>query len=249
MTSTHLASLFDAGERIGSARAILLDWDGCLVHGDQLAPGAREILQACRDRIVLISNQSAVESRDIQAFLRRRDLDLPLGQILLAGEFALDYVKSELPDARIHLIASDPLRDRAQKLRLRLVETENADVVLVLRDPKLSFSQLGPAIAATRRGARLLAANPDRTHPSASGAPVVETGTIAEAISFAAFNASIQFLGKPRTEMFEAALSIMNARASESVMIGDNPETDGAGAAAAGIAFLQIEAPSRQLRI
>jgi HAD superfamily hydrolase (TIGR01450 family) len=245
----HLASLFDAGERVSSARAILLDWDGCLVHGDQLAPGALEILQTCRDRIVLLSNQSAVESRDIQAFLRRRNIDLPIGQIMLAGEFALNYVKSELPDARIHLIASDTLRDQAQKLRLRLVETENADVVLVLRDPKLSFAQLGPAIAAIRRGARLLAANPDRTHPSATGAPVVETGTIAEAISFAAFNAPIQFLGKPRAEMFEAALSIMNASPLESVMIGDNPETDGAGAMGAGIPFLQIEAPSKHLTI
>jgi len=244
LTSAHLASLADADPQIREARAILLDWDGCLIHGDQLAPGARDLLQRWRDRIVLLSNQSAIEARDIQAFLRRRGVDLPEGQILLAGEFALSFARTEFPGAHIHLIASYALRQRAQKLRISLTDAEDADIVLVLRDPKLSFAQLGPAISAVRSGARLVASNPDRTHPSATGTLVVETGTVAAAISFAAGGAPITFLGKPRAGMFETALAIMDALPSQAVMIGDNPETDGLGAASMGIRFLQIDAPT-----
>jgi ribonucleotide monophosphatase NagD (HAD superfamily) len=152
-------------------------------------------------------------------------------------------VQSKHPGARIHLIASDARRQRAQKLRMRITEADDADVVLVLRDPRLSFAQLGPAIAAIRTGARLVAANPDRTHPSATGALVVETGAIATAISFAAGGTPIEFVGKPGAAMFEAALAILDARPGQSVMIGDNPETDGAGAARLDIRFLQIRAP------
>jgi ribonucleotide monophosphatase NagD (HAD superfamily) len=87
-----------------------------------------------------------------------------------------------------------------------------------------------------RRGARLVVANTDRTHPTRTGV-VPETGALLASIAACVDldRVEVQIVGKPGPLLFRTALERAGLSPAEAVMIGDNPETDVAGAEQLGI--------------
>jgi ribonucleotide monophosphatase NagD (HAD superfamily) len=126
-------------------------------------------------------------------------------------------------------------------MRLGLhLTADNAEIVLVGRDRSFSYKAIQLAAGALHRGASLIVANPDGRHPAPDGSPVPETGALAAAILAAAGHPPCRVIGKPQSELFRDGLALLECDAGNAIMIGDNPETDGAGARAAGIKFFLI---------
>ena len=83
----------------------------------------------------------------------------------------------------------------------------------------------------------MIVANPDLTHPGEHG-PVIETGALLALLKACVPRPNITLVGKPSAYLFHAALgSVLPAGA---VMIGDNMETDIAGARALGIRAIHV---------
>lgn len=224
---------------IDQSAAVLVDLDGCLLSGDGLAPGARELADRAGERLVIVSNNSTATAAEMSAVLAGLGIAVPATRVVLAGALAVETIAADWPGGRLLALAGPSITAYAEDQGLRLVEDE-AEVVLLGRDLDFSYPRLARAARALSAGAALVASNPDTAHPDADGAPVPETGALLAALTAIVPGAAPRVIGKPQPAMFMAALSRMGARPWEAVMIGDNPRTDRVGAALLGISSLLV---------
>ncbi len=221
------------------AAGAVFDLDGTLIREEEILPGAVRLLDHFRDRFVLASNNSSDTARTLSAQLAQMGLYIPEDRIVLAGEELLRLMAVQYPGARVQLLASSILRQRARELGLQLVDAD-CDMVLVCRDACFGYAKLRSAANAVRDGARLIAANPDLTHPGKGGERVPETGSLLVAIEACSSKQADQIIGKPEPHLFVRSLERLGITADQSIMVGDNPATDGVGASGCRIPFVLI---------
>jgi HAD superfamily hydrolase (TIGR01450 family) len=223
---------------LADARGILLDWDGCVAIGNRILPGARRFIAAFGDRVAILSNNSTHMPDAIAGLLADAGLAIARERILLAGTETIRWAAGRRAP-RVMMFASNPMLAFARTQGLDLVD-EAARTLLLLRDTRFSYAKLDRAIAALAGGAQLVVANGDRTHPGRAGRPVPETGALLAAITACLPRVDPLILGKPGPLLFEKACATLGVRPDQAVMIGDNPDTDRAGAEAFGMASILI---------
>ncbi|MGU3494372.1 HAD-IIA family hydrolase [Xanthobacteraceae bacterium A53D] len=226
-------------DMLQAAEGFLVDLDGTLVTGERPLPWAHDLLRHMGERAAILSNDAEHTPDDLAAKLAAMGLAIPAERILLAGVLALDTVARETPSARVMLLAGENLAAYARAIGLTLVE-DAPDVVVIGRDLDFSYPRLTAAANAVLGGARLVATNPDRTRPGLDGTVLPETGALLSALLSATGPVPHLIIGKPESAMFEAGLALLGTRPGETLMIGDNPDTDGRGAARMGLRFLDV---------
>ena len=222
---------------IVAADAVLVDLDGCFLCGNALAEGAREMYEVVGDRLFVVSNNSTMTAEEMATVLTDYGVSIPSEQILLAGAFMVDRTAQQYPGANTYMMAGRALRQYASEQGLHSCDEweNNIDVVLLARDVDLCYDRLVIASKLLHAGVPLLAANPDFSHPDKDGCPVPETGSLLSALRRIVPEVKPVVIGKPEPLLFEEALRRGGCSPHNAVMIGDNPETDLAGAARLGI--------------
>ncbi|MGE4527747.1 MAG: HAD-IIA family hydrolase [Rhodospirillaceae bacterium] len=229
-------TVFSGTAPLRACRGFLLDLDGTLIRGDRTTDGAAELLERLGGRFVLVSNNSSRTAATLSADLAGLGLEVPSHRIVLAGEAALEYVAAHYPGGRVLAVAAPPLRARARELGLVLVE-RSPDAVLLACDEGFDYAGLSSVVAAVNGGSRLVVANPDRTRPGADGAVHPETGALLAAILACTGGCDYELIGKPAPMLLCRALERLGLSPAETVLIGDNLETDGLGARRIGMPF------------
>ena len=225
---------------LNKAELVLIDLDGCLAFDLVPHPAAAEFLRRLESRYVVLSNNSTETPDGLAEILTANGLPIDPKRIVLAGSLMVDFLVAEAGARKVFLLASPEIRAYAVAKGLAVSEDETADIVALARDASFTYDKLNRALALLGRGAELVVSNPDMTHPGADYTPVIETGAL-----LALFRASLpglphRVIGKPEPLMFEMALKLFGANAADALMIGDNPETDGLGAARAGIGSVLV---------
>ena len=222
-------------------KAVLVDMDGVLVFGGTAAPGACDLLRIAGDRLYLVTNESAYGPEELAERLGRRRLRIPPGRLVMAGPMAVERLKREHPKARILVRGAAGLHDLADRAGLYLCRPEEpADIVLLGRDPRFDMPGLERVVRAVEDGAALWATNTDLRHPIEQGRYTYQTGALLQAVLACVGDVPVEVIGKPRPLLFTEALRRAGVRPGEAIMIGDSPETDAAGARAAGIPFILV---------
>ena len=237
-----------ARRALETARIVLFDLDGTLIRKDEPIEGAGELLAFHGERALILSNNSSDTEEAMSHRLARIGLAVPPQRIFLAGTQAVRVAAARWPGARVMLIASAAIQACAEASGLVPV-SRGAEIVLVARATAFDYAALALAANAVRDGAFFLVANPDMAHPGPNGAIVPETGALAAAIAAAAGREPDLVIGKPQPSFFRAALDRLGITPLEAVMVGDNPDTDGAGASRLGIPHVIVGAtlPLRSL--
>jgi len=219
--------------------ACVVDLDGTLTVGEGLTRGAGELVAAAGPALVVLSNNSSHDADGLAAELARRGLHVPAERIVLAGVEAVALLAREQPGQRVLLLASPAIERRAMAAGL-VPDDADPDTVLVARDERFDYARLQRAANAVLRGARLVAANGDHTHPGPGGTVVPETGSLLAAVCACCPAAPCRIVGKPNAPLFAAALRLLGTRPERTLMIGDNDATDGEGARRMGMPFLRV---------
>lgn len=225
------------------ARGFLVDLDGTLICGGAPLPWARNLVERLHGRFVVLSNDAEHTPHQLSRRLRALRLPVAADRIVLAGTAALDLVAAERPGARVLLLGSRSLQRYASRQGLRIVaESPDTviDTVILARDRHFTYRKLTAAVNAIRGGAELIVTNPDRTHPGADGRVVPETGALLGAVLACTGPVKYRIVGKPEATLFQKGLAMLGTSVEETVMIGDNSETDGIGAARAGMRYLDV---------
>ena len=229
-----------APRRPAGIRAILLDLGGCVWRGNELVPGARELLDGLAPRGVrrlFLSNNSTELVEGIVARLEAlgiaagpEDVVAPLGVI---GAF----VRERQGPCRVLVVGAAELAEAMRRGGHTVVPHaayREAQAVVAGRDEAFTFQTLTAAARAVAKGAAFYVCNLDARLPVEGGEFVPGAGAIAEAIATAGGRRPVM-LGKPEPHLFRAALDRLGLPPPAVAMLGDTLATDILGAKRVGM--------------
>jgi HAD superfamily hydrolase (TIGR01458 family) len=223
-------------------QAILLDVDGVLQVSGEAVPGAPDAVRRLRDDghpLRLVTNNTTRSRAQLASQLRELGFDVDETEIettpvaaarLLEGRRVLALTMAAIrPDLEGHV---DLVEEDAEVVLLGGAdESEETDRVF-------AYENLNRAFVALRGGARLVALHKNAWWQTSRG-PLLDAGAYVAGLEYAA-GVEAEVVGKPTGAYFEAALAGLGANAEETVMVGDDVESDVGGAKAAGLRAILV---------
>jgi NagD protein len=200
--------------------------DGVLMRGSASIPGAPEFIGRLTERgatFLLLTNNSMYTPRDLQLRLERSGLQVPVDSIYTSAMATARFLHSQHPEGTAYVIGESGLTTALHEQGYTLTEADPRYVV-VGETTSYSFESIARAIRLVAAGARFISTNPDVAGPSEAGT-IPATGALSALISSAS-GVKPYFVGKPNPLMMRTALNAIAAHSENSVMIGDNMDTD-----------------------
>jgi HAD superfamily hydrolase (TIGR01450 family) len=222
-------------------RAYLLDLDGVIYRGDQLLPGARELVEwadATGWQAFYLSNNSIQTPDEVAEKLARLGMPRPYGRTLTAGWAAARAIAARFPGGRVFVLGVPSVEHMAEQVGLRVVWRERIDgptpdAILVALDRTLTYDRLRRGLRAILDGAAFIAVNRDPRLPVEDGFEP-GTGSIATALEYASGRRA-EIIGKPAPGIVLDAMRQVGVTADETLMIGDGLDLDVVAGHAAGV--------------
>ncbi|MGO8950934.1 MAG: HAD-IIA family hydrolase [Ktedonobacterales bacterium] len=222
-------------------RAYLLDLDGVVYRGEQVLPGARELvewLDATGKKVVYLSNNSIATPQQVEAKLWRLGMPRPQGRVLTAGSVAARVLAQRFPEGRVFVLGLPPIEELMEKAGLQVAWTEHAegqvpDAILVALDRSLTYGRLHRALQAILGGAAFYAVNRDPRLPVEDGF-LPGTGSIAAALEYASGQRA-EIIGKPEPAIVLEAMHLLGVLPDQTLMVGDGLDLDIVAGRSAGV--------------
>lgn len=239
-------------ELVDHYEVFLFDAYGVLVHGTGIMPGATSAIALLAGRgkpYYVVTNDASRLPETAAARYRHMGLDLDAGRIITSGMLLADHFRNfGLTGARCAVLGpSDGIRYVQIAGGEVVPVTASFDVLVICDESGFPFLEMVDAtltslirILDSGRSVHLVVPNPDIIYPEGTQAFGFAAGSVA--LMFEAALArrypdrpDLRFarLGKPEPELYRHAVAL--AGAGPAVMIGDQLETDIAGANRAGI--------------
>jgi len=226
---------------ISPFEAVIFDLDGTLFRGSTAIPGAVKAVNRLREQIPcrFLSNNGERQSKALADRLQGLGFDAEDSDIVSSADLVLGYLARTGRTHRILALASDNLVQGLKAQGHRVVDDDSANVVIVGVDRKLTRERMVQALRAALNGAVLIGTNQDPTYPG-------EDGLRPAAGAYVGFFRGMGIepaclCGKPDAWAIRQALDAWNIDEPEScLLVGDNLQTDIAGAAAVGAASVLV---------
>jgi HAD superfamily hydrolase (TIGR01457 family) len=210
---------------------LLFDLDGVLYRGDDAVPAAAATMAELRRRgarPVFFTNNSSRTPERVAGKLRSVGIDADPAEVVTSALATAELLSSR-GGGSAFVIGGEGVHRALLDAGLRVVDGEAgaADLVVVGFDDGLTYDKLRRACVLVRRGAHLIATNPDLTFPAADGQLWPGAGSILAAV-VASTGADAEVIGKPFSPLFEAALR--RGGGGRPLVVGDRLDTDIEGA-------------------
>jgi HAD superfamily hydrolase (TIGR01458 family) len=216
-------------------KGFLIDLDGVMYTGDRAIPGAKETIELLREKNVAIrfvSNTTRKSRQMIAIHLAKMGLDISEDTIFTPAHAAVTCMK-ETGKRNCFLLVTNEAKLDFDTYCTNQPE-ENADFVVVGdAGDCLTYNSMTTAFRHLMKGADLIALEKDRYWMAADGLSL-SAGPFVAALEFAT-GKTATIVGKPSGAFFRLALNDMGLRADEVAMIGDDINTDIAGAQNTGL--------------
>lgn len=215
---------------------VLLDLGGVVYVGDTPLPGALEALERLRDAglpLRYLTNTTRSPRRKLLAKLRTMGLPAEAAELFMPAVAARHYL--EAAGLSPHLLIHPALEEDFAGL------PRSGPRAVVLGDAGEGFTYpaLNAAFRELERGAAFIALARNRSFQDADGARSLDAGAFVAALEYASQTEATLF-GKPAPEFFAAAVDSLGCAPEATVMVGDDVESDVAGALAAGLAGVLV---------
>jgi HAD superfamily hydrolase (TIGR01458 family) len=221
--------------------AILLDIDGVFhVSGEPIAGGAEAVrrLREAGHRIRFVTNNTIQARATIAAALREMGIDVADEDLQTTPRAAA----RALAGRRVLALTMHAIVGELEGIDL---VGEDAEAVLIggadeTPETNLVFSymNLARAFHELEAGAELYCLHKNRWWQTKHG-PLLDAGAFVAGLEYAA-DTEATVLGKPSSAYFEAALSAVDADARMTWMVGDDIDSDIAGAQAHGMRTILV---------
>ncbi len=230
-------------------RALIIDMDGVLWHGDQPQIGLSKFFKTLRELalpFVLATNNAGMTAGQYVEKLAKMGVSVNLNEILTSGMATALYLSKHYhPEhTRAFVIggigARQPLLDLGFTLT-GLYETgpgQRAHLVVCGLDRDLSWDKIATATLNIRAGAYFIGTNGDTSLPTELGI-THGNGAILAAIQ-AATGVAPTIIGKPEPIIYQQAMDLLGIDMDYTVAIGDRLDTDILGAVRTGIRSLMV---------
>jgi len=213
----------------------VLDLDGVVWRGDQPIAGSADAVARLRksgERVVVVTNNSALTLADYEAKLARCGVPTDPADIVTSAQVAAGMVEA---GARVLVVGGEGVREALRGRGIDVVDDGPAEVVMVGWTREFDYQHLTIAMRAVRAGARLIGTNDDATYPTPEGV-LPGGGSLVAAVAYAS-GVDATFAGKPYPPMVDA---VRTRFGPVDVMVGDRPSTDGLLARGLGARFALV---------
>ncbi len=210
----------------------IFDLDGTIYLGDELLPGAADViarLRALDRQIHFLSNNPTKASAAYVAKLAGLGIEVTPEEVLNTVDTMTAWLLRFHPGAVAFPIAEAPLVDALTAAGIAISDDPaRIDFVIASYDRGFDYRKLQIAFdaIAVHKRARLIATNPDRYCPFPNGRGEPDAGAIIGAIEGCTGVRCQQNVGKPDRFMLDAALARLGLDARDCVMVGDRLGTD-----------------------
>lgn len=213
------------------ARGVLLDLSGVLYDGDTVLPGAVAAVLRLREAglpVRFLTNTTRKPKRQIVAQLHQLGFDCAADEVFTPVAAARAWLDAHhhQPHLLVHPALEEDFADCQRNGPVAVVIGDAAD--------RFSYDRLNATFRALMADAPLLALARNRFFRDRDGELSLDAGPFVEALEHAS-GVKARVLGKPSADFFRAAATSMGLEPGDVAMVGDDAESDTAGALAAGI--------------
>jgi HAD superfamily hydrolase (TIGR01458 family) len=218
---------------LSTVDGLLIDVEGVLLHGSQVQPGAREVVDGLRRRRIahrFVTNTTIYCRYTMLERLHALGFHIEIDELftatyaaakLLREQNARSYYPLLLPDAQLEFTGIE-------------VDEENPEYVVVGdMGASFNFLRLNQAMRAVLNGARLIALHKRRLWRTEDGL-FLDAGPFVVALEYAT-GVNAEVVGKPSPAYFHMVLDHLGLPPKRVAMLGDDIETDIRGAQRMGV--------------
>jgi len=212
-------------------KAVLLDLAGVVYDGEKAVPGATAAVDRLREAglpVRFVSNTTRATKAAILERLARLGIAVGGDELFTPAEAACNWLRQHgrSPHLLVHPDLVAEFQDIPPAAGRAIVVGDAGDA--------FDYRALNAAFRELIDGAEFLALAPNRTFKDADGKLSLDAGAFVTALEFASQKKAI-VVGKPAGDFFRSALATVPCSAVDAVMVGDDAETDVAGALSATI--------------
>lgn len=207
-------------------KGYLIDLDGTMYRGEEKIEEASDFVKALRERGVpylFVTNNSTRKPEQVAEKLEHFDIPATGEQVFTTSMATANFIYERKQDATVYIIGEEGLHDALVEKGFTLVD-ENPDFVVVGLDREITYEKLAKACLAVRGGATFISTNGDIAIPTEHGL-LPGNGSITSVIAVSTTVDPI-FIGKPESIIMEQALKVLGTTKEETLMVGDNYDTD-----------------------
>jgi len=215
----------------------MLDLDGVLYVGDQVIAGAADAMHRLRNQglaLTGVTNTTTQSRRDIAQKLARMDIPLDEEHIHTPAALAVARIGGHTA----HLYIRETLREDFAGVR---EDHQHPDFIVMgdIGGEGYPPETLRDIFLQIREGAQLLALHKNRFWQKRDGLHL-DLGVFVAAVEYATGRNAI-ILGKPSADFFHGICRQMGAAPADTLMVGDDIESDIGGAMDAGLATALVQ--------
>ncbi|WP_458412018.1 TIGR01457 family HAD-type hydrolase [Schinkia sp. CFF1] len=221
-------------------QAYLIDLDGTMYRGTERIEEAVHFVKALHENKIpylFVTNNSSRRPDQVAEKLLSFGIPATPEKVFTSSMATASYIASQNKDANIYMIGEEGLHHALSEEKFTFVD-ENPDYVVVGIDRELTYEKLAKGCLAIRKGAILLSTNADMAFPTERGF-VPGNGAITSVFTASTGVVPI-YIGKPEAIIMDQALQVIGAKKEETLMIGDNYDTDIAAGMRAGLDTLLV---------
>jgi 4-nitrophenyl phosphatase len=207
-------------------KGYLIDLDGTMYKGtEKIEAASMFVEQLVKNNLpyLFVTNNSSLTPEQVAKKLT--DFHIPATEetVFTTSQATANFIWEKKNDATVFAIGEVGLKTALQRKGLELVE-KDPDYVVMGIDREISYEKLANACIAVRNGAAFISTNGDIALPTERGL-LPGNGALTSVVSVSTKTQPI-FIGKPESIIVEQALQVLGIEKSETLMVGDNYDTD-----------------------
>lgn len=228
--------MIKSDKELDFVRGILTDIDGTLYFKGAPIPGAIETVSKLREigiKLIFLTNTDSKVPKTIVKTLQDYGFTINIEEVF-TPIIAIKEFLSNYPDKKSYLVSTKEVEMELHDFP-QIKGSEKPDFVVISDfHDDWDVYRLNEAFKYVFKGAELLGTQGNKYYLDRNGEPVIDTGSFVQMIASAA-KVAPKIFGKPSVNYFHRALKKINLTPNETIVIGDDLESDIEGAINAGI--------------
>jgi len=209
-----------------SVKALIIDMDGVIYHGNKLLRGAAQFVPSMREKsktFLILTNSSERSPAELSQKLARLGIAVGAEHFYTSALATAGFLATQKPGGSAFVIGEPGLISALYDAGYTMNDV-NPEYVVIGESRGYNFEAIEKAVRLVSGGARLIGTNPDVSGPTERGL-VPACGALVAPIELAT-GRKAYFVGKPNPLMMRHALRKLGATREETAIVGARMDTD-----------------------
>ncbi|MGM7634120.1 TIGR01457 family HAD-type hydrolase [Bacillus sp. Hm123] len=222
-------------------KGYLIDLDGTIYRGTEKIKEATHFIARLNEKNIpylFVTNNSSRTPEQVADKLVGFDIAATTEQVFTTSMATAQFIADRQAGATVYVIGEEGIRQALEEKGLTIVDHDQADFVVVGIDRGINYEKLATACLAVRNGATFISTNGDIAIPTERGL-LPGNGSLTSVVAVSTQTKPI-FIGKPENIIMKQALRVLGTAKEETLMVGDNYDTDISAGIDAGMDTLLV---------